>query len=198
MTEVKDRVRPTKHRDPPALVAPKGGAGFIAESPYERARARLDALADPDALPTPPQEVLALKSTRALEDWEDLMLVQDAELWGAVDLTVAAQLVCLQELCRDMQFQVQSLGQMTEFDRWGTQHPSVHYRMWTQTVQQIIKLRASIGFNGTAREKSMADANRRARKAIKSGVDVIKKASEPAAPQEPPPPPPLAGSDLTA
>lgn len=173
----------------------QGDPPQIRDSPYERARKRLDDLADPDALPKPPGEVLALKSTRALEEWEDLMLVQDAELWGAIDLGVAAQLVCLQELCRDMQFEVQNVGRMFEFDRWGTQHLSSQYRMWTQTLQQIIKLRASIGFNGTAREKSMADANRRARRAIKSGVAAIAKAAE-STPT--PAPPPIAGTDITA
>jgi hypothetical protein len=103
--------------------------------------------------------------------------------------------VCLQELCRDMQFEVQNVGRMFEFDRWGTQHLSSQYRMWTQTLQQIIKLRASIGFNGTAREKSMADANRRARRAIKSGVAAIAKAAE-STPT--PAPPPIAGTDITA
>jgi len=180
------RAGSAKQADPP----------LIKDSPYERARKRLEDLSDPTATPQPPPEVLALKSTRALEDWEDLMLVQEVELWGAVDLTIAAQLVCLQELVRDMQFEVQTMGRMFDFDRWGTQHSSVQYRMWTQTLGQIHKLRQSIGFDGTARERSTRDANRRAKKAIKSGAEAIKKASAPT--PTPEAPPPIAGTDITA
>jgi len=182
------RAGSVKQADPP----------LIKDSPYERARKRLEDLSDPTATPQPPPEVLALKSTRALEDWEDLMLVQDVELWGAVDLTIAAQLVCLQELVRDMQFEVQSMGRMFEFDRWGTQHLSSQFRMWQAALGQVNKLRQSIGFDGTARERSTRDANRRAKKAIRSGAEAIKKASEPTTPLQDQPPPLLAGSDITA
>jgi hypothetical protein len=176
-----------------------GGYVQSQDSPFERARKRLDDLNDPDAAPKPPQEVLALKSTRALEDWDDLMMIQDIDLWGAVDLSMAAQLICLQEMCRTLQFRVMVLEEETEMDRWGNRHPSAAFKMWQQSIAMANRLRSSMGFTDIGSEKGSRNANRRAKRAIQTGASVIDKAmSGPPATATPPPPLPLAGTDITA
>jgi len=137
------------------------------DSPYEKARKRLEKLQAVDSTPTPPSEVLALKSARALEDWADLMLCQDPDLWGATDLMLGAQLVCMQDLARDLQFRVQVLGEQTEIDRWGNRNPSSAFRMWHSTLQMIQRMRGSMGIQGgSVSDPSERRANRKAKKLL--------------------------------
>ena len=142
-------------------------APTVEDSPYEKARKRLEKLGRTDSTPLPPDEVVNLRSARALEDWGDLMLCQDPDLWGAIDLTLAAQMVCMQELCRDLQFKVQTLGEETEMDRWGNRHPSAAFRMWQSTISMIHRMRGSIGIQGAAvADPSERRANRKAKKLL--------------------------------
>ena len=167
------------------------------DSPYEEARKRLETLADPNALPKPPTEVVSLRSSRALEDWDDLMLMQDIELWGAVDLSVAAQLVCLQELARDLQFRVQTLGEMVDYNARAEKVPSIYFTQWHLTLNLITRLRANMGFSNTIGiEKTAREANRKAKRIARMGGEAVKMLMEQPAAQ--PKEPPLAGSDLTA
>ena len=180
-------------------------APLTEDSPYEKARKRLEKLSKDESIPKPPQEVLDLNSTRALDDWADLMLCQDPDLWGSIDLMIAAQLVCLQELCRDLQFKVQNLGQDKDMDRWGNEHPSVEFRQWYATQNQILKLRSTIGIQGAA----VADASER--RANKKAKKALERAGKSAGTVVPTPPPDsteqsftvpklddLKGTDLTA
>lgn len=182
-------------------VHPRRMAPTIEDSPYEKARKRLEKLQRDDSTPEPPKEVLALKSARALGDWEDLMLCQDPDLWGSVDLMLAAQLVCMQELCRDLQFRVQVLDETTEIDRWGNRHPSSAFRMWQSTISMIHRMRGSMGIHGGAvSDPSERRANRKAKKLLGNAAKTSA-AEVPAA--EPvsgvlPKPDDLKGKDLTA
>lgn len=184
-------------------VHPRRMAPITQDSPYEAARKRLEKLQTVDSTPPPPREVEALRSSRALEDWEDLMLCQDPDLWGATDLMLAAQLVCMQELARELQFRVQVLDEMTEMDRWGNQHPSVAFRMWHSTLQQIHRMRGSMGIQGGAvADPSERRANRKAKKLIgKVGAMPTPAAPAPVPVPEAPVTPTLdelKGKDLTA
>lgn len=148
-------------------VHPRRMAPLTEDSPYEKARKRLEKLQKVDATPAPPAEVMNLKSVRALEDWEDLMLCQDPDVWGATDLMLAAQLVCMQEMARGLQFRVQTLGEETEIDRWGNRHPSAAFRMWHSTLQMIHRMRGSMGIQGGAvADPSERRANRKAKKLL--------------------------------
>lgn len=188
---------------------PRRMAPTVQDSPYELARKRLEKLQKTNATPVPPPEVMTLRSARALEDWEDLMLCQDPDLWGATDLMLAAQLVCMQEMARTLQFRVQALGEETEIDRWGNRHPSAAFRMWHSTLQMIHRMRGSMGIQGGAvSDPSERRANRKAKNLLKSAgrsaAAVDTPASTPAQPQTTPGPVEgtklrdLGGTDITA
>lgn len=185
-------VRPDRVRVPIYNRAPK-----VIDSPYEQERKRLERLKDDESLPKPPDEVMGLRSTRALEDWADLMLCQDSDQWGSIDLSVAAQLVCVQELCRDMQFQVQTIGDLTEMDRWGNNHPSVSFRLWQTSIQLMQKLRGSLGIHGSAvADPSQRSANRKAKNVLKGVARAV--AGTPAPPKEPDDGKAKPGTDISA
>jgi len=168
----------------------------VVDSPFEQARKRLEKLGSADALPAPPSEVTGLRSTRALADWEDLMLCQDADEWGSIDLSIAAQLVCVQELCRSLQFEVQVLDDMTQMDRWGNEHPSAAFRSWNTAIVLLNRLRGSLGIMGSSvADPSQRKANRKAKNVLMGVARASKAPATAPAPDDKRGP---AGTDITA